>query len=150
VDVARAGDGGGLAAQATLVDPPLHGDVGDGLLLEIALLRIAALLAEQGALDVDRVGVVALDEVGVVAVHLAHEAGERINEALRQAAAERGGALRELQDFVAQCGTVARGLGDGHRLHGRDAFAAVVGCRAAPVRFVRFSVRFPCHPYHRN
>jgi hypothetical protein len=36
-----------------------------------------ALLAEQGPLDIDRVRVVALDQIGIIAIHLAHETRQR-------------------------------------------------------------------------
>ena len=80
----------GAPFQAALVDPSLDGDMGFGLELEIALLRIVAVIVLERALDIDRVSVVAFDQVAVVAVHRPHEIGERGQHALRQAAAEAG------------------------------------------------------------
>ena len=53
--------------------------------------------ALEGALDVDRVGVVTLNQVAVIAVHRPHEIGERGEQALRQGPPESGALLRELQ-----------------------------------------------------
>ena len=82
------------AFEAAAVDPALDVDMRFGLQLEIAFFGVLAVVALEGALDLDRVGVVAFDQVAVVAVHRAHEIGERGQQALRQRAAESGALLR--------------------------------------------------------
>jgi hypothetical protein len=66
------GDGRRASPKPSLIDPALDSNVGYGLLLEVALLRVATLFAEEGPLDVDGMGVVAFDQIGVVAIHLPH------------------------------------------------------------------------------
>ncbi len=44
----------GAPVEAAFVDPPLDGDMGLGLELEIALARIGAIVVAESALDVDR------------------------------------------------------------------------------------------------
>jgi hypothetical protein len=68
-----------------------------GFQLEIALFGVLTVVAFEGALDVDRVGVVALDQIAVVAVHRLHEIGERGQQAAGQGAPESGALLRQLQ-----------------------------------------------------
>ena len=67
----------GTALDSTLVYPLLHRDMRLRLELEVAPLRIAAVIALQGALDIDRMGIVALDQVAVVAVHRPDELRQR-------------------------------------------------------------------------
>ena len=59
-----------------------------GLQLEIAITGVPAVIAVKRELDVDRVGIVPLDQIAVVAVHRPHEAGERTEQAVGQAATE--------------------------------------------------------------
>lgn len=59
------------------VDPLLHGNVRLGFELEIALACILAIVILERALDVDRVCIVAFDEVGIVAVHRPHQVGKQ-------------------------------------------------------------------------
>ena len=67
----------GAAFEAARVDPVLDGDMRLGFELEVALFGVLAVVALERALDIDRVRVVALDQVAVVAVHRPHEIGER-------------------------------------------------------------------------
>ena len=67
-----------------------------GFQLEVAFFGVLAIVAFEGALDVDWMGVVAFNQVAVVAVHRAHEIGERGQQALRQGAPEAGALLRQL------------------------------------------------------
>ncbi len=69
VDFAQAFGRKRVVGQAARVDPALHLDVGDGFKLKVPFLGIGAEVLVQGAFDIDRVGVVALDQVRVVAVH---------------------------------------------------------------------------------
>ena len=90
------------AATARPLRPPLSiqrwtVDMRFGFELEVAFFGVLAVVALEGALDIDRVGVVAFDQVAVVAVHRPHEIGERGQQALRQGAPEAGALLRQLQ-----------------------------------------------------
>ena len=89
--------GDGAAFEAAGVDPALDVDMRLGFELEIALFGVLAVVALEGAFDLDRVGVVAFDQVAVVAVHRPHEIGERGQQALGQGAPEAGALLRQLQ-----------------------------------------------------
>jgi hypothetical protein len=60
---------------AIFIDPFLNGDMCLGLKLEVSLSRIGAVVALHRAFDVDRMGVMPLDEIAVVAVHRPHEIG---------------------------------------------------------------------------
>ncbi len=144
MDLADAVQDQGTAGETARVDPLLHGDVGAGLKLEVALARVGAVGVVQRPLDVHGVGVVALDEVAVIAVHRPHQIGKRREHALGQAAAEACRRCRQLQREVGEPGTMARGLRDAQRLHRGDGLATV--CRrlraGAGFRwFGRFSVR---------
>jgi hypothetical protein len=76
--------GDGATFEAAVVNPLLNGDVCCGFVLEVAHLGVLAVFAVQGTLNIDRMGVVPLDQVAVVAVHRAHKSGQRSQEALGQ------------------------------------------------------------------
>ena len=76
MDLAYTGGGGRAGVQTALVDPFLDGDMSFGLELEIAFFGIVAVIALEGALDVDGVRIVSFDEIAVIAVHRTHEIGE--------------------------------------------------------------------------
>src|ERR1700722_4169190 len=76
------------ALEAAAIYPFLHGDVRLGFKLQIALAGILAVIVPERALDIDGVGVVALNEIGVVAVHGPHQVGERGQKGRGKAAAE--------------------------------------------------------------
>ena len=78
----------GAAVKPAVVDPLLDGDMRPGFKLQIALFGIVAVVVLEGALDIDRVGVVPLDQVAVVAVHRPHEIGERGHHAVWEALPE--------------------------------------------------------------
>ena len=96
VDVRDCVGSDAAAFEASGVDPALDVDMRFGFQLEVALFGVLAVVALEGALDVDRVGVVAFNQVAVVAVHRAHEIGERGQQAFRQGAPEAGALLRQL------------------------------------------------------
>ena len=81
---------GGSAIEAAGIDPFLRGDVRPGFQLQITLLGIFAEIRFQRALDVDRVRVVPLDQVAVVAVHRAHEACQGMVNASGKACSQGG------------------------------------------------------------
>lgn len=71
-EVSRIGRVGSMA----VVDQALHFDVRHGFELEVALLRIGSVGASQRTVDIDRVSVVALNQVGIVAVHRANQVAD--------------------------------------------------------------------------
>ena len=77
-----------------------------GLELEVSLPGVPAVVALERALDIDWMCVVAFDQVAVIAVHRAHEIGERGKEAFREGAAQPGAFGRQFQCEVGQLGTV--------------------------------------------
>jgi hypothetical protein len=105
----------------------LHGDVRLGLELEVAPARIGAVVVFQGALDVDRVGVVPLDQIAVITVRRTHEIRQRGHHADRQAAAESGGLGGKLDSEIDDLAALARALADQQRFHQADRLAAVLG-----------------------
>ena len=125
--LADAIDGDGAAAQPAVVDPSLHGDMGPGLELQIALARIGAVVVPERPLDIDGVRVMPLDQIAVVAVHRAHELGQGREHAMREASLESGSPRRQLQRQIGQPGP-ARGAFPQHKgLHGARALAPVRG-----------------------
>ena len=78
------------------VDPVLDVDMRFGFQLQVAFVGVLAVVALEGPFDVDRVGVVAFDQVAVVAVHRPHEIGER-GQQVSGGAPEAGALLRQLQ-----------------------------------------------------
>jgi hypothetical protein len=111
--------------QAARVDPFLDGDVGFRLELQIALVRIDAVIVPERPLDVDRMGVVAFDQVAVIAVHRPDQIGQRREQALRQAAPETRRAGREFERKVGERAAVARALAGEQRLHHAEVFARI-------------------------
>ena len=63
VDFAQGRNGHGAARQSAAIDPALDCDVRPGFQLESALVRIRAVVVLHRTLDVDRMRVVAFDEV---------------------------------------------------------------------------------------
>src|SRR5262249_23072173 len=83
VNLDDCGDRGRASPEPALINPALNSNVRYCLLLEVALFGVATLLAEvEGPLDVDGMRVVAFDQIGIVAVHLPREAGQRLDQAL--------------------------------------------------------------------
>jgi len=82
-------------------------------------------------------GVVAFDEVGVVAVHGADQIGKRGQQGRGQAAAEARGLLGEVEREVGKRPPIARAVRDQQRLH--------QGNKLAPV--FRFNVRIHGRPF---
>jgi hypothetical protein len=92
--------------QAAAVDPLLHRDVRFRFELKTTLAGILAVVVFQGAFDIDRVSVVAFDQVAVVAVHRPDKIGNRGQQALEQTPAKSAGFLRQLQGKVRECATM--------------------------------------------
>jgi hypothetical protein len=97
MDFANAVACGRAPLQAATVDPFLDGDMCFRFVLEIALVGILAIVVLQRALDIHWVSVVSFDQVGVVAVHGAHQIGKGGQQASQQAAPKPGRLLRQLQ-----------------------------------------------------
>ena len=87
-------------SQPAAINPFLDGDMGFRLELQIALVRFLAVVVFEGALDIDRVGVMSFDEIAVIAIHRANEIGQGIEQAGGQAAAKSGGLLHEIDREV--------------------------------------------------
>ena len=123
------------ALQATPIDPRLDGDVRPRFKLQIAFAGVVAVVVVQRPFDIHRVGVVPLDEVGVVAVHGPHQIGQRRQQAGGQRAAQAGGFLGQFERQIGQGGAVAGVSADQQRLHLWGDFASVGRF------YVRFHVR---------
>lgn len=131
VDLANALDLRGAACEPAAVGPFLDGDMRPGLELQAAPFRVGAVVALQGALDIGRMGVVALDEVAVVALRRPDKAGEGRQQALRQASAEVRRARGQLEGQIRQRRPVSGAGAHKERLHQGGGLAPVV---RAPVR----------------
>ena len=77
-----------------------------GLELEVSLPGVPAVVALERALDIDGMGVVAFDQVAIIAVHRAHEIGERGEQAFREGAAQPDAFGGQFQCEVGQFGAV--------------------------------------------
>ncbi len=86
----------------TFVDPSLHSDVRQRLLLKVALLGIGAVVVGSRPLDIDRVRIMPFDEVAVVAVHRTHQVSERARNWLGEAGAKSGRRFRQFQRQVVE------------------------------------------------
>ena len=148
MDFADAVMGDGASVEVTVINPFLDGDVGLGFELEVPLAFILAVVVLQGAFDVDRVCVVPLDQVAVIAVHRAHEIGQRRGDAVRQASAESRRACRQVDGKVGEFAPLWRVLGDHEGFHHGDGLASVFGLCLVLVRYnVRSCVRFDVRKY---
>ena len=79
----------GAPLRPPAVDPLLDVDMRFGFELQVAFLGVLAVVALEGALDLDRVGIMAFDQIAVVAVHRPHEVGERSEQASAGSAGNR-------------------------------------------------------------
>jgi len=85
----REGTGvGGRLPRQLRFDQALHLDMGGALHLQRALGRITRVVLGQGSLDVDRVGVMPFDQIGIVAVHDPRHLGDAAMRQRVQAAAQ--------------------------------------------------------------
>ena len=102
---------------ASVVDHSLDLDVGPGLQLQVALFRLGGIVRRHRPLNVAGMCGVSLDQVRVVAVHGAHEAGRLRLQSRRHASLEGGVGADQLHRHVLQ---FRRGgaLGRHKRLHG--------------------------------
>ena len=129
--------GDSATLEAAAVDPSLDRDVCFSFELEVAFLRVLAVVVPESALDIDGMRVMPFDQVAVVAVHRPHEVGERGHQAFGQRAPEPGALLHQFEGEIGQGGAMAGAVADQQRLHQRDSFAAIL-CRF----YVRYYVRF--------
>lgn len=93
----------GSSGEPPSIDPRLNGNMRPGLELEIPLARIGAVVVAQRSLDIDRMRVVPLNQVRVVAVHRSNEIGERSDDAWGKAPAQPRGGRREFERQIVQC-----------------------------------------------
>ena len=119
VDLLDAGHGNRPARQAAAVDPLLDGNMGGGLQLQVALARIIAVVFLQRAFDIDGMGVMPFDQVAVVAIHGAHEIGQRAAYAVGQAAPEASGACCKIDRQVGELAALFRATADQQRFDQR-------------------------------
>lgn len=89
--------------------------MGPGLELQVTAMRVAGIVRRQGTIDVARMGVVALDQVRVVAVHRAHEIGDRPPHDRMQLGRQFAGLAGQVEGQVLEHG---RALGRHERLGG--------------------------------
>src|ERR1700733_12540356 len=80
----------GASDDMARVDPSLNRDMSSRFELEIAFLRIGAVIAFECALDINGMGVVPFNEIAVIAIPRADEIGKRRHPAGRQAASKSG------------------------------------------------------------
>jgi len=83
-------------AEAARVDPLLNGNVRFGFKLKVALLRVVAVVIRQCPLDIHRMGVVALDQVAVVAIHGTDQIRQGLERALGEASTKACGVRRQI------------------------------------------------------
>ena len=98
--------------------------MGGRLDLEVASFLVFIEVAGKRAFDIPGPGVMALDEIAVVAVHQAHEIGEVSGRGGMQSGAEGGACRRECRDRV---GNLFRRLLQPGRFDPRWRFNDVVG-----------------------
>ena len=73
--------------QSTSIDPFLDGDMGFGFKLQVPFLWVSAVVLFQGALDINRMRVMTLDQVTVITIHRPDRIGECREHSRRQTAA---------------------------------------------------------------
>jgi hypothetical protein len=127
----------GVAVQTATIDPTLDGDMRLRLKLEIALFRISAVVVLERPLDIDRVRVVAFDEIAVVAIHRSDEIGERPDDAGWKATAKARRLGGEIDRKVSKRPPMVRLLVDEQGLHRGHQFMTI-----GSLRDVRFYVLF--------
>jgi hypothetical protein len=127
----------GAAFEMAIIDPALNGNVRLGFELEGAFFGVFAVVVLEGALDIDGVRIMSLDEVAVVAIHRPHEAGQCGADARRQARPKAGRLPGELDGQISERAPMARIFRNQQRLHQAYAFPPIL------YRFyVRFHVRY--------
>ena len=92
----------GMRGQSAPVDPELHFDMRPCFQLQVAPYRIVAVIARQGPLDVDRMRVMAFDQIAVIAVHRPDQVGKGRGQRRRQAPAEALGFRGQFQSEIVQ------------------------------------------------
>ncbi len=90
------GEDCGVPCDAASINP-FYTAMGFDYELQVAFAAILAVVVLHRPFDIDGVRVVPLDEIGVVAVHRPHQVGERAENGGRQAAAEAGGLLGQVE-----------------------------------------------------
>ncbi len=69
----QRGCGRGISANVAAINPLLNSYMGLSLKLQVSLLRVGAVVTFERLFYIDRVGVMPLYEVAVVAIHRTHE-----------------------------------------------------------------------------
>ncbi len=78
-----------------------------GLILQIALVRVGTVIILERPLDIHRMCIVTFNQVGIVAIHGAHQRGERREQARRKATTKICGLLREVKCKIGERRAVA-------------------------------------------
>src|SRR5688572_21303245 len=97
MDFTERFDRASATSYSTIIDPFLYFDMCYCFELQIARLRLVAEVVSKSALNVDRVGVMSLDQVAVVAVHRANHLRQRASDSIGKAPLESFGRRRKLQ-----------------------------------------------------
>ena len=127
--------------RSTAVEHRLDFDVRPRLELERALCRVRGIVGAKRALDVDRVGVVALDEVAVVAVHRPDE-GSDFRAHVRVKLCRQPMRLgRQVDGEVFEAASVCAVRGRQHRLHAGDRLTVVTWLALGQHRDCRMQCR---------
>jgi len=127
--------------RSTAVEHRLDFDVRPRLELERALCRVRGIVGAKRALDVDRVGVVALDEVAVVAVHRPDE-GSDFRAHVRVKLCRQPMRLgRQVDGEVFEAASVCAVRGRQHGLHAGDRLTVVSWLALGQHRYCRIQCR---------
>ena len=102
MEFAQALDRGAATPEAAGINPALDRDMGLGLELQVPLLGVTAIVVPERPLDIDRVGVVPLNQIAVVAIHRADKIRQGGQHTLRQAAPEPSGLRSQLNGYIGQ------------------------------------------------
>ncbi len=90
MNLANPCSSGCASAQSAAINPPLYLDMRFGFELQISFSQIRAVVVLQRSFDVDRMGIVAFDQIAVVAIHRADQIRQRSHNSFGQASPEPG------------------------------------------------------------
>jgi hypothetical protein len=90
MDLADRGLRRGPSGDSARIDPGLDIHVGAGFELQVSFGWILAVVVSERPLDIDRMRIVAFDEIAVVAVHRANQVGKPRHDPGRETAPQCG------------------------------------------------------------
>ena len=91
VDLTRCRNAETASLQRPPIDPLLYADVRARLELQVARPRIGAVIVIESPRDIDRMRVMSLDQIALIAIHLTYSIRQRLSQPRRQARLERCG-----------------------------------------------------------